>query len=157
MWSTSLPTYAPSLAIPALSSALWCAICQRATPLKGPYRVLENDIRCQLLESDVIYLGCDWILFAGYAMRRDAVGGIFREDLSQRYLSQKIRIQLVDNKGQSISLNLSWRQTPLYVFYVYGRLVDLHSRAFCEDARVRGEDRRHFRLSAFTEDPAGGD
>lgn len=104
------------------------------TTLKDPWRILEGDIRCRLLESVDIYLGCDWILFAGRAMRRDAVAGIFREDLSQRYLSRKVRLQLVDDNGRSISLDLSRRQAPLYV---YGRLVDLHPRAVRGDARAR--------------------
>lgn len=106
----------------------------KGTSPGDPYRVLEDDIRCRLLETVDIYLGCDWILFAGCAMRRDDVAGIFWEDLSQRYLSRKNRLQLVDDRGRSVSLDLSRRQAPLYV---YGRLIDLHPQAVYGNARAR--------------------
>lgn len=104
------------------------------TDLHNPYELLGEDIRCRLVETVDVYLGCDWVLFAGQAMRRDAVTGIFQEDLSKRYLSRKFRLQLADGKGRTMYLDLSRRQAPLYV---YGRLIDMHPQAVHGDARAR--------------------
>mgnify|MGYP002515432081 CR=1 FL=1 len=101
---------------------------------ENPWELLERDIRCQLADGLDLYLGCDWILFAGKAMRRDDVAGVYREDLSKRYLSRKVRLQLVDVAGRSICLDLSRKQAPLYV---YGRLVDMHPQAVHGDGRIR--------------------
>lgn len=102
--------------------------------LHDPYELLGEDIRCRLVETVDVYLGCDWVLFAGRAMRRDAVSGVFQEDLSKRYLSRKFRLQLVDSKGRAMYLDLSRRQDPLYI---YGRLVGMHPRGVHGDARAR--------------------
>lgn len=104
------------------------------TDLRNPYELLNQDIRCRLQEGADIYLGCDWVLFAGQAMKRDDVAGVFVEDLSKRYLSRKHRLQLVDDKGRGMYIDLSRKQSPLYI---YGRLIDLHPRGIHGDARAR--------------------
>lgn len=102
--------------------------------LRDPYALLDEDIRCQVLESVDIYLGCDWVLFAGRAMRRDAITGIFYEDLSKSYLSRKFRLQLADDKGRTMILDLRSKQSPAWVHRL---LVNLHPRVVHGDARAK--------------------
>ena len=101
---------------------------------RDPWDLLEEDIRCRLFDLADIYLGCGWILFGGKAMRRDDVAGIFYEDLSQRYLSKKTKLQLWDLQGNTIEISLAPRQRP-DICYRY--LTAMHPQAVCGSARAR--------------------
>lgn len=104
------------------------------TDLRDPYGPLGEDIRCRLFERADIYLGSEWILFGGRAMRRDDVAGIFYNDLSQRFLSKKSRIQLWDLQGRAIEITLSPKQSP---DICYNYLLRMHPRTVCGDSAAR--------------------
>ena len=53
--------------------------------------VLSGGIRQRLYGVLDIWMGEDWLVFPGKAMKRDAIVGIYKEDLSRRYLSKKTR------------------------------------------------------------------
>ncbi|MCI8537501.1 MAG: DUF1266 domain-containing protein [Oscillospiraceae bacterium] len=101
---------------------------RRSMGEKGdPYAILEEDIRYRVMDVSDIYLGCDWIVFPGHAMRRDQVTGIYLEKLSQSYLSRKTRVRVFDDSRRDMMyLDLAPRQHP---DQVYAFLAGRHPRA----------------------------
>ena len=93
------------------------------TPVTDPYPVLGQDIRCRLFDIADIYLGKDWIVFPGQAMKRDEIASILFERLSDRFLSKKCRLHIKDNRGNSMYLDLTRNQAPEYIYHY---LVGLH-------------------------------
>ncbi len=101
---------------------------ERYLPLEevhNPFDVLEQDVRCQLFENTKIYLGKEWIVFPGRAMRRSAVVGVFYEELYKTYLSRKVRLFLVDEKGREIYTDIPKALHPK----VYNHLASRHPAA----------------------------
>lgn len=94
--------------------------------VEEPYAVLEEDIRCRVMEVSDVYLGSDWIVFPGRAMCRDAVSGIYLEKLSQSYLSRKSRLRIFGGQQEMMYLDLTPEQKPEYVYSVLARM---HSQA----------------------------
>lgn len=103
-------------------------------PVQDPYEVLDGDIRCRLFEIADIYLGCDWIVFPGQAMKRDAVADILLERLSDRYLSKKCRIHVKDSRGNGMYQDLAPSQESEYVYHY---LAGLHPAAGRGDYQAR--------------------
>lgn len=109
------------------SGALLRSMRNYQPDVEDPYAVLEEDIRGRLFDLVDIYLGCDWIVFPGRAMKRDAVTGIYMEKLSQSYLSKKTRIRFYDDRrGDMMYLDLAPGQHPEQA---YQYLVSMHPRA----------------------------
>ncbi len=105
---------------------------QAHTPVQDPYEVLEKDIRCRLFEITDIYLGNDWLVFPGQAMKRDQITDILLERLSGSYLSKKCRLHVKDSRGNSMYQDLAPSQAPEYVYHYLTGLHPASSRGSFE-------------------------
>lgn len=119
--------------------------CRYLPPDSGdPLPLLAEDLRCRVLGDSDIWMGEEWIVFPGRAMKRDAVAGIYFEDFSRQYLSRKVRITLVDDQGNEMTVDLPPGRHP----DVYQYLAQMHPQA------DRGDRRRltAFRMEAQHQD-----
>lgn len=96
------------------------------------FSLLDKDIRCRLFETSEVYMGNDWIVFPGRAMYREAICGIFYEDLSLKYLSKKVRLFLVDEQGERMYLDVSKKHHPS----IYAYLCERHPTAAYGEKQV---------------------
>lgn len=96
-----------------------------------PIPLLEADLRCRVFDVLDICLGRDWVVFPGRAMKRDAVAGIYFEDFSRQYLSKKVRITLVDDQGNEMTVDVPPDQHP----DAYNYLTQMHPQADRGDRR----------------------
>ena len=92
--------------------------------LSDPFETLDRDLRGPALGTE-IYIGCDWLLFPGRAMNRDAIAGVFYEELFKSYLSRKVRLTVVDDRGESMYLDIPKAFHPT----VYHWLIEIHPNA----------------------------
>lgn len=93
--------------------------------------LLEKDLRCRLFDTLDLWLGEDWVVVPGKAMARDAVVGVFYEQLSRKYLSSKVRIALIDEEGRRLYADAPQWLHPLAANY----LSSIHPQ--CSDGDIR--------------------
>lgn len=98
---------------------------------RDPIQVVEEDLKCRLFGISEIFLGREWVTFPGQAMKRDAIVGIYFTELSRSSSSKKMRITLVDEKGEQIS----YEDTPSGGPADYNFLVTMHPWAAHGDYR----------------------
>lgn len=124
-------------------------------PEEDPLSLLEKDLYCRLFDTVDCWIGRDWLVVPGAAMARESVAGIFYEALGRKYLSDKIRIALIDDTGRMLYLDVGERLHPR----VFQYLRDIHPeagwgdireyRAFLLKEEQRGEiNYRHLRSPA---------
>ena len=92
---------------------------------ESPFALLEQDIQYKFKGKGEVYVGEDWIVFPNCAMYRNSVAGIFYEVLSEKYLSKKIRLTLVDTLGNSMYVDIAPDLHPT----VYNYLREWHMYA----------------------------
>lgn len=94
--------------------------------------LLEEDIRRQWYDSVMsLWLGEDWLVFPGRAMKRDAIVGIYQEDLSRHSLSKSMRLTVVDQSGEEMTV--TGPKGPCD--YAYRYLINSHSTISWGDKR----------------------
>lgn len=94
--------------------------------------VLSGGIRQRLYGVLDIWMGEEWLVFPGKAMKRDAIVGIYREDLSRRYLSKKTRYTVVDQEGEEMAVEGAGE---FFVDFAYGYLLNSHATISWGDRR----------------------
>lgn len=96
-----------------------------------PIALLEGDLYCRLFDRVDCWIGAEWLVLPGTAMARGAVAGIFYEKLGRRYLSDKVRIALIDEEGRMIYLDVGEKLHPRVFHY----LVNIHPGVSWGDIR----------------------
>lgn len=114
-----------------------------------PYAVLDGDICLQLNPGAPLYLGDKWLLLPGHAMLRERLVGVFYEELRKSFLSNKVRLTVVDDRGEHCYLDTDAKLHP----ELFRRLAMLHPGATNADHSVlrgywaqEGVDYRRLRL-----------
>lgn len=97
-----------------------------------PYSVLDEDIRRQPWPKVPIYIGDCWLVMPGHAMRRDRIVGIFFEELNKSFLSNKVRLTIVDDLDGQMYLDIK----PAWHPEIFQTLAKLHPAAANADHRV---------------------
>jgi len=101
-----------------------------------PYAVLDADLqsctRPQPWPRTPIYIGERWLVMPGHAMLREKIVGIFYEELHKSFLSNKVRLTVVDELGGDMYLDLRPSLHPA----IFQSLARLHPAATNADHRV---------------------
>jgi len=103
----------------------------REPPSPADLDILAKDLRCRLFDTLDLWLGEDWVVVPGKAMARDAVVGVFYEQLSRKYLSSKVRIAIIDEEGRRLYADAPGWLHPLAANY----LSSIHPQ--CSDGDIR--------------------
>lgn len=94
--------------------------------------LLEKDIRRQWYNRVLaLWMGEEWLVFPGQAMKRDAIVGIYQEDFSRRYFSKKMRLTVVDENGEEMSIT----GPKDAIDHTYGYLINSHATISWGDKR----------------------
>lgn len=91
----------------------------------NPYAVLDDDVCWQPNPSVPIYLGEEWLVLPGHATPRAKIVGIFYEELRKSFLSNKVRLTVVDEQGNSCYLDVKPNLHP----EIFRTLAQLHPAA----------------------------
>lgn len=119
-----------------------------------PYAVLDDDVCWQPNPPAPLYLGEEWLVLPGHVFPRPKIVGIFFEELRKSFLSNKVRLTIVDEQGNSGYLDLPPRLHPA----LFNQLAQLHPAATNADHCVlrgfwRQENQDYHRLRLNGEPP----
>lgn len=94
--------------------------------------LLEGDIRRQWYYRVLdLWMGEEWLVFPGQAMKRDAIVGIYQEDLSRQSFSKRMRLTVVDENGGEMSIT----GPKDAMDHTYGYLINSHGTISWGDRR----------------------
>lgn len=97
-----------------------------------PYTLLDEDICFQPGRPAPIFLGNKWLITPAHAMLRERLVGVFFEELRKSFLSNKVRLTVVDDMGNSFYLDVAPGLHPA----LFNELSQLHPCATNADHRV---------------------
>lgn len=122
----------------------------------NPYAVLDADmqgvVQPQPWPRVSIYLGERWLVMPGHALLRAKIVGIFYEELNKSFLSNKVRLTIIDEMQGEMYLDIKPEMHP----EIFQTLARLHPAATDANHRVwrsLPEESRYNKLRQNNEPP----